>query len=577
MTFMSVVTGSHTSPLPTWPQRFFFFREKENRRSGLWKGQEIVMMWCGSLSLAQGPAFNMRLGHCRRLCSRAEAPQNLGDGDSYFAKKNTKKVVVVGSGWAGLGAAHHLCNQGFDVTVLDDGRGGLNTPDDVGIQGFWYPYRNIFSLVDELGVKPFTSWTTSAQYSVEGLEVEFPVFRELPQLPTPLGTLYYTQFARLPLMDKISSLPLMAAAIDFDNTDAAWRKYDPVTARELLKQLGCSKRLYRDIFRPLLQVGLFAPPEQCSAAAMLALLYYVTLSHQKDFNMVWCRGTVQEKIFEPWMESLKDRGCRFLRNKSVTDFTINEESGSVTEVVCGRDTYAADAVILAVTISALQETVKKSAALCKREEFLKVLNLTAIDVVSVKLKLDRKVAIPHASNACSAPDESYGWTFFDLSAIYDEHREDEVTVVRADFYHGNELMGTTDEVAVTKTMSYLSKCVKGFENAVVVDADVQRFPHSLSHFFPGSYKYMMRGSTSFPNMFMAGDWVITRHGSWSQEKSYVTGLEATNRVVDFLGEGSFAKVIPIEGDEPHVEALRTLNRRFHELASQLPLSSYFLQ
>lgn len=32
-----------------------------------------------------------------------------------------------------------------------------------------------------------------------------------------------------------------------------------------------------------------------------------------------------------------------------------------------------------------------SVALCKREEFLRVLNLRAVDVVYVKLKLDRKV------------------------------------------------------------------------------------------------------------------------------------------------------------------------------------------
>jgi hypothetical protein len=30
------------------------------------------------------------------------------------------------------------------------------------------------------------------------------------------------------------------------------------------------------------------------------------------------------------------------------------------------------------------------------------------------------------------------------------------------------------------------------------------------------------------------------HINLQQEKSYVTGLEAANRVVDFLGEGKFA-------------------------------------
>lgn len=37
--------------------------------------------------------------------------------------------------------------------------------------GYAYPYKNIFSLVDELGIKPFTNWTKSAQYSEDGLEV----------------------------------------------------------------------------------------------------------------------------------------------------------------------------------------------------------------------------------------------------------------------------------------------------------------------------------------------------------------------------------------------------------------------
>lgn len=495
-----------------------------------------------------------------------------GDQDNEIKKKKKKKkkVVIVGSGWAGLGAAHHLCNQGFDVTVLE------GSPEDVGIRGYWYPHRNIFNLVDELGIKPFTNWIKSAQYSGEGLEVEFPIFQDLPQLPTPLGTLYYSQFARLPLFDRLTSLPLLAAVVDFDNTDTAWRKYDSITARELFKQFGFSERLYRDVFGPLLQVGLFAPAEQCSAAATLGLLVYV-LSHQKDFDMVYCRGTVKEKIFEPWIDFMRTKGCEILEGRKVTDFSFNEETSCISEVICGRELYNADAVILAVGISRLQELIKNSAVLRTKEEFLKVLNLASIDVVTVKLHLDRKVKIPNASNVCSGFDDSFGWTLFDLNVIHDEHKDDPVTVIQADFYHSNEFLPLKDEDIVAKVMSYLSKCIKDFESASVVDKEIGRFPQSLTHFFPGSYKYMMRGATSFSNVFMAGDWIINRHGSWSQEKSYVTGLETANRVVDYLEEGSFAKIIPIEEDEPHIEALRTLNRRFNEFKDQVPLSNFFLQ
>lgn len=56
----------------------------------------------------------------------------------------------------------------------------------------------------------------------------------------------------------------------------------------------------------------------------------------------------------------------------------------------------------------------------------------------------------------------------------------------------------------------------------------------------------------------------------------MTGLEAANRVVDFLEEGSFAKIVAVEEDEPHVEALRGLNRRIDEIRSQFPLNDFFL-
>ena len=59
------------------------------------------------------------------------------------------------------------------------------------------------------------------------------------------------------------------------------------------------------------------------------------------------------------MESLKAKGCEMLEDKKVTDFIFNDETGCITEVVCGNETYSADAIILAVGIATLQETIKK--------------------------------------------------------------------------------------------------------------------------------------------------------------------------------------------------------------------------
>ena len=44
------------------------------------------------------------------------------------------------------------------------------------------------------------------------------------RLPTPLGHFAYSRFLRLPLADRLSALPLVAAAADFDGSSAAWRR-----------------------------------------------------------------------------------------------------------------------------------------------------------------------------------------------------------------------------------------------------------------------------------------------------------------------------------------------------------------
>ncbi len=492
------------------------------------------------------------------------------------------KIVVVGAGWAGLGATYHLAQQGYDVTLLEAGGypGGLvagwktaqGRSVEAGIHGFWYPYRNIFSLVRQLGLDPFTAWTRSSQYSPAGLEVESPIFQQEPRLPTPLGTFLYTRFKRLPLSDRLSALPLLYTLVDFDNSDAAWRRYDPVTARELFKQFGVSARLYKESFEPMLLVGLFAPGEQCSAAAALGMLYYFILAHQPDFDVVWCRGTVGDMIFRPWVQQIEQAGGRVLTQRRVTDLLVDAVPNGnakprVTGVVCGGEVFEADAVIFAVGVTGMQKIVSNSSVLRQFPEFCNLMNLGAIDVLATRLWFDRKVKVPLPSNACFGFDATTGWTFFDLNTLHDEWQDEPGSVIEADFYHANQLLPMDDQEMIAKVHRDLTTCVPQFRDAKVIDSSVVRLPKAVTHFSPGSYQSMLPGQTSLANVFMSGDWIITRHGSWSQEKAYVTGLEAANRVIAQFGVGTLAQIVSVEPDEPHIELARILNRTVRDWTS----------
>ena len=65
---------------------------------------------------------------------------------------------------------------------------------EAGMKGFWYQYKNIFSLLEELELPewPLTDWTTSGFWSPRGLVTEAPVFSKLPRLPTLVGQFVHT-------------------------------------------------------------------------------------------------------------------------------------------------------------------------------------------------------------------------------------------------------------------------------------------------------------------------------------------------------------------------------------------------
>lgn len=62
---------------------------------------------------------------------------------------------------------------------------------------------------------------------------------------------------------------------------------------------------------------------------------------------------------------MRTRGCEFLDGRRVTDFIYDEERGCISDVVCGKETYSADAVVLAVGISTLQELIKNRYSLSR--------------------------------------------------------------------------------------------------------------------------------------------------------------------------------------------------------------------
>uniref|UniRef100_A0A7S1YJU9 Amine oxidase domain-containing protein n=1 Tax=Grammatophora oceanica TaxID=210454 RepID=A0A7S1YJU9_9STRA len=530
--------------------------------------------------------------------------------DEGEQKKKKKKVVIIGAGWGGLSAAHALNkenenNDNIEITIVDaaprvgglvrDGYptlSGKRSIAEAGQHGFWDNYVNIFRLLKEeipnLELEDvLTGYAEQGQYSPRGLEAVWPIYRDQSiKLPTGIAQAAYTRFFNLPLLDRITAFPLVLAFSEFDNkSKESWERYDSISFRDLCIKLGVSRKCYEEAFEPMILTGLFAPGAECSAAAALGMAYFFVLQSQTAFDVRWCRGNIGERILDPWVEHMKKSngndgdGVKFQMSSRVCGFEMDDNR--ITKVRCQQQQAGdnnvqttieleADEVIFAVGAKALNTFVRYSKELSQYEEFRRFANLRGTSVLATRIFLDKKIKVPYSANACWGFDDGVGMTVFDIQELHgkkndnddklsDDASDEEGSVLEVDYYHANKLLVMSDEEIVKKVKRDLDLMFPDYDSkmAKVVDAAVVRLPEAVNWYAPGSYHSMPQSakSSSLDNVYFAGDIVSTEHGSWSQEKAFVTGKEAANSI---LGRPLQDGILPVPADEPHVAFGKTL-------------------
>jgi uncharacterized protein with NAD-binding domain and iron-sulfur cluster len=145
---------------------------------------------------------------------------------------------------------------------------------------------------------------------------------------------------------------------------------------------------------------------------------------------------------------------------------------------------------------------------------------------------------------------------FDIKSIHGLKTEG--SVIEVDFYHASTLLVLSDDQLITKVKTDLDTILgQSCRDAKVVDAAIVRLPDAVNWYFPGSYQFMPdHRSANIPNLLYCGDIVRSRHGSWSQEKAFVTGVQAANLA---LSRELNTNVLPAMNDELHVKIGKDVN------------------
>ena len=233
-----------------------------------------------------------------------------------------------------------------------------------------------------------------------------------------------------------------------------------------------------------------------------------------------------------------------------------------------------DAVVLAVGAKGLNALMTHSPSCAEAvPELVTAGTLGAIDVVSVRLWLDRYVAVADPANVFSrfTSLRGSGATFFMLDQLQKEDeaelwggRSPQGSVVASDFYNATAIAALSDqEIVDTLLHELLPQAAQGFRLAQVLECEVRRYPGSVSLFSPGSFSQRPPLQTSLQSLVCAGDWVRMgerEHGAKGlcQERAYVCGLEAANAllrsgvVIGRIPPNTRAPGAPIRPEEPQV-------------------------
>ena len=552
-----------------------------------------------------------------------------------LATRRPKKVVVVGGGWAGFSAADSLSrvkdgnSAAFEIEVLDAstrGPGGLasgwktaklNKPVEAGLHGFWREYSNTFATIQRIGLDlddVLTPFTPSILVSRSGRVALSPVLGEdgsmnsgnngilfgadketnpvsrviqrlSELLPPPLDLALLSEFEGsnpLNTVDRLSGIGALGIWADFDQEDPkSWERYDNISAENLFRSIaGVTPNLYKELLSPLLHVLPMTPGYDCSAAAALSCLHVFALQTRGAFDVRWCRGTITEKIFNPWSLKLQERGNVSVRGgaKVTSIVEINADHSDVATpsfrvtLNGGEDEINADCVVFAVGGTALKTLLPACPPLAKLPQSKNLEKFRGVTCVAVRLFFhdepmmlkqalkDSPVAVCGA-NIGNIPELSEtGFCIYDLERLQDGN--DIASAFEIDFFRADPLASLTDEEVIRITLKAISAAleISTVDESSLADISVVRARDAVSHFCVGSTSWSLPVKLS-EGLFICGDWIDrVGHASWSTEKSVVTGIQAASEIADGFGLKSKIEVIPAAPDTDQLSALRRFAR-----------------
>lgn len=431
------------------------------------------------------------------------------------------RVAIAGAGLAGLSCAKYLTDLGHTPIVLErrDVLGGKvaawQDEDgdwyETGLHIFFGAYPNMLQLFKELNIEDRLQWKDHSMIfnrpEKPGTYSRF----DFPDIPAPANGIVaiLRNNDMLTWPEKIRfGLGLIPAILKGQKYVEEMDKY---SFSEWLKRQNVPPRVEKEVFIAMSKALNFIGPEEISSTVLLTALNRF-LQEKNGSKMAFLDGSPTERLCQPLVDYISDRGGEVLLNVPVKEFLLNEDGrvrGFLLRELNGSENQilTADIYVSAMPVDPLKVMLPDSWR--KLEYFQKLQGLEGVPVINLHLWFDRKLTdIDHLLFSRSPLLSVYA----DMSNTCREYANPNRSMLELVLAPAKDWIGKSDREIVEATMAELEKLFPqhftGDNPAQLLKFHVVKTPRSVYKATPGCQKYRPSQKTPIPNFFLTGDYTM---------------------------------------------------------------------
>jgi 15-cis-phytoene desaturase len=453
------------------------------------------------------------------------------------------RVAIAGAGLAGLSCAKYLADLGHTPIVLErrDVLGGKiaawKDEDgdwyETGLHIFFGAYPNMLQLFGELGIEGRLQWKEHTmifnQPEKPGTYSRF----DFPDIPAPINGVVaiLRNNDMLTWPEKIRfGIGLLPAMIQGQKYVEEMDKY---SFSEWLAVNNIPKRVEKEVFIAMSKALNFIDPDEISATILLTALNRF-LQEKEGSKMAFLDGSPTERLCEPIVEHITDRGGEVRLNAPLKKIELNDDGTVKHFVLRGLDgapdeIFEADLYVSAMPVDPLKPMVP--APWKEMDHFKKLEGLEGVPVINVHLWFDRKLTdIDHLLFSRSPLLSVYA----DMSVTCKEYADPDKSMLELVLAPAKDWISKSDDEIIAATLEELKKLFpqhfEGENPTKLRKFHVVKTPRSVYKATPGRQACRPDQRTPITNFYLAGDFTMQRYLG-SMEGAVLSGKLAA-QVID---------------------------------------------